>query len=159
MNSTAWLLWDSLLFGFNVYGFKSSKLWDDLKRPRFQSKNHIEFTELQISSLRVKRMILTYKHIWFQSEQTPVSLFGTKQVWVLNGLTRALEKQITAARNIMEYSCSFLGHPQTVTGYFGPHHFPSQIFRLQAMVTNATVFYISVPDTGKPSIFFFLSLV
>lgn len=155
MNFTVWLLWDSLLFGFSVYGFKSSKLWDYLKSSGFQSKNCIEFTELQISSLCVKKMILMYKHIWFQSEQTPMSLFGTKRVWVLNGLTRALEKQITAARNIMECSCSFLGHPQTVTGYFGLHHFPSQIFRLQAMVTNDTVFYIRVPDTGKSSNFFF----
>jgi len=68
-----------------------------------------------------------------------------------------LRKKITAARNIMECSCSFLGHPQTVKGYFGLHHSPSQIFRLQAMVTNDTVFYISVPDTGKPSIFLKLS--
>lgn len=152
MNFTVWLLWDTLLYGFNAYGFKFSKLWDYLKSLEFQSKIHIEFIELLISCLRVKRGILMYKHIWFQYEQTPMSPFGSTRA--LSGLTRALEKQITAARNIIEYSCSFFAHPQTVKGYFGLHHFPNQIFRLQVMVTNDTLFYISVPDTGKTSIFF-----
>lgn len=53
----------------------------------------------------------------------------------------------------MEYSCGFFRHPQTVKGYFGLHNFPSQFFRLPAMVTNDTLFYISVLDTGKSSVF------
>jgi len=59
-------------------------------------------------------------------------------------------------RNVMEYSCSFFSHPQTVKAILVSIISPVRFFRLQAMVTNDTLFYISVPNTGKTSLKFIL---